>query len=134
MQVIARMHGIRLDATGHPLACQPAPDGHGHRQEYDNQNARGCRGVWSQRGAKSIAVRANTGTNADRTGSRRSTMMIRSSFTTWGIRHSSSRRGRVIALERYGYGWVPLRRAGSQPEGQRWSRGTCPRRRTRTRL
>jgi hypothetical protein len=46
------MPGIRLDATGYPLAGQPAPDGHCHRQEHDHQHARGGQGIWSQAGGQ----------------------------------------------------------------------------------
>jgi hypothetical protein len=38
------MHGFRLDATGYPLACQPAPEDYRHGQEHDHQHTPGGRG------------------------------------------------------------------------------------------
>ena len=51
-QEVPRMHGIRVDATGHPLACQPAPDGYRDGQGHDHQHAPGGRGVLGQRGGQ----------------------------------------------------------------------------------
>jgi len=47
------MHGFRLDATGYPLACQPAPEDYRHGQEHDHQHTPGGRGgFFGQRGGQ----------------------------------------------------------------------------------
>jgi hypothetical protein len=51
-QEVARVHGIRVDATGHPLAGQPAPDGYRGGQTHDHQHAPGGEGVFGQGGSQ----------------------------------------------------------------------------------
>ena len=51
-QEVARVHGIPVDATGHPLAGQPPPDGDRHSQEHDHEHPPGSEGAVGQRGGQ----------------------------------------------------------------------------------